>query len=266
VGTLRRAETLSNRAERIVAEELQRLHCQEDDLSRCAKVALTARLRKETARTVKWIGRRLNLGTAGCANRLLYRVRKKYNMTKSRTVPFMFLVVLISLLLLNLGWMMWSWHMDAGLRGAAKQFKFGYFYTNGVACVGIQDAKTGEPLVVEWDFGDGDKPGEVSYFFHGTNVLDIYIKKGLRTENRFIFHGPGKSEVWWLDRGTGSFTDRISYDTNGNRADFEIWYAGAWHSVDRRNKTNGIIVDARWRQLRFDTNHMWAIKAITNRP
>jgi hypothetical protein len=171
------------------------------------------------------------------------------------------------LLLANLGWMSWNWHYNAGLRSAAKQFKFGYFYTNGVACVGIEEAKTGKPLLIEWDFGDGEKPGEISYFFQGTNVLDVYLTKNKSPRYRFIFRGPEKSEVWWLNMGGGSsFTERVSYDTNGNRSSFEVWYAGTWHPVDRRNEHNGIVIDGLWHQLAFDTNGMATIDSTNNQP
>jgi|SRR5665213_3437322 len=170
-------------------------------------------------------------------------------------------IIIGLLLLINLGWMSWNWHCNAGLRSADKQYKFGYFYTNGVACIGIEEAKTGKPLLIEWDFGDGEKPGEVSYFFHGTNVLDIYLKKDQPPRYRYIFHGPEKSEVWWMDRGSGSFTERIYYDTNGGFSKHEVWYNQTWYPVDRRNEHNGVIINGQWHQLAFDTNDMWTIEA-----
>ena len=49
--------------------------------------------------------------------------------------------------------------------------------------------------------------------------------------------------MWWLNLGgEPSFTERISYDTNGNRSNFEAWYAGAWHQVDRRDEHNGVVI------------------------
>jgi len=170
------------------------------------------------------------------------------------------------LLFANLGCMCWSWFYNASLRSAAKEFKFVNYYTNDVACIGIEEAKTGKPLLINWDFGDGEKPGEVSYFFHGTNVLNIYLKKGRPPQHRFIFHGPGKSEMWWMDRGNGSFTERIYYDTNGDFSKHEVWYNQTWYPVDRRNEHNGIIVDEQWHQLGFDMNGMWTIEAPTKAP
>ena len=76
-----REETGAVRAERIVAEELQRLGWQEADLSRHAKgdagkVAVAVRLRAETVMPVKWIAERLHMGTPCYVNLLLYRQRK----------------------------------------------------------------------------------------------------------------------------------------------------------------------------------------------
>ena len=70
------------RAERIVAEELQRLGWQAGDLGRHAKgdagkVAAAVRLRAETVMPVKWIAERLHMGAPGYVNRLLYLHRKE---------------------------------------------------------------------------------------------------------------------------------------------------------------------------------------------
>jgi REP element-mobilizing transposase RayT len=76
-----RQETAEVRAEEIVAEELRHRRWQEGDLGRRAKgdavkVALAARLRAETVMTVKWIAERLQMGSPGYVNYLLYRWRK----------------------------------------------------------------------------------------------------------------------------------------------------------------------------------------------
>jgi REP element-mobilizing transposase RayT len=76
-----RQETAEAQAEGIVAEELKRRRWREEDLGRRAKgdavkVALAARLRAETVMTVKWIAERLQMGSPGYANLLLYRRRK----------------------------------------------------------------------------------------------------------------------------------------------------------------------------------------------
>jgi REP element-mobilizing transposase RayT len=76
-----RQETAEALAEGIVTEELKHRHWREEDLGRQAKgdavkVALAARLRAETVMTVKWIAERLQMGSPGYVNLLLYRRQK----------------------------------------------------------------------------------------------------------------------------------------------------------------------------------------------
>ena len=75
-GELRR-ETSQAKAERIVGEELRRLGWHEGDLTRRAKgdpekMALAARLRRETALTIQQIAQRVHLGTSRSANARLH--------------------------------------------------------------------------------------------------------------------------------------------------------------------------------------------------
>ena len=68
-------------AEAIVAEELKRRRRKEKALKTRpkgdpVKVALAVRLRAETTTTVGWIAKRLEMGTRGYLNHLLYRQRK----------------------------------------------------------------------------------------------------------------------------------------------------------------------------------------------
>ena len=68
-------------AEEIVLEEMKRRRWREEELGRRAKgdarkVAMAARLRAETALTVKWIAERLQMGAPGYVNHLLYLRRK----------------------------------------------------------------------------------------------------------------------------------------------------------------------------------------------
>lgn len=68
-----RQESAQKRAERIIAEELKRVGWSEDDLverrkSDPAKLAIAARLRRETVLTIKTIAARLHLGTSKSAN------------------------------------------------------------------------------------------------------------------------------------------------------------------------------------------------------
>lgn len=76
-----RTETAEAQAEQIIAAELKRRRWQEADLQTRPKgdavnLALAARLRAETTRTVGWIAERLGMGTRGHLNHLLYRRRK----------------------------------------------------------------------------------------------------------------------------------------------------------------------------------------------
>ena len=170
------------------------------------------------------------------------------------------LVVVGTLFLADLSWRIWIWHSEALYR---TQFRFESFYTNGAKVFGIEEAKTGRPLLVMFDTPDGEKPSEVSYFFHGTNILDIYLKKGESPLCKFIFHGPGKSQEWWMNLGgEPSFTARVSYDTNGDRSGYDVLYANAWHPIVRRGDHNGIIDDGQWQQLTVDTN-TWTVEAAS---
>jgi putative transposase len=76
-----RQETTEAHAEGIVAEELKRRRWDEAQLGRRAKgdaqkVGIAARLRAETAVTVKWIAERLQMGAPGYLHHLLYRRRR----------------------------------------------------------------------------------------------------------------------------------------------------------------------------------------------
>ena len=76
-----RAETAEALAEQIIAAELKRRKWKEADLKTrpmgdASKVALAAQLRAETTLTVAWIAERLEMGTRGHLNHLLYRRRK----------------------------------------------------------------------------------------------------------------------------------------------------------------------------------------------
>jgi hypothetical protein len=76
-----RAQTAEAMAEQIVAEELKRRRWNEVALKTRpkgdpAKVALATRLRAETTMTVGWIAERLEMGSRGYLNHLLYRERK----------------------------------------------------------------------------------------------------------------------------------------------------------------------------------------------
>jgi hypothetical protein len=77
-----RQETVEEHAEGMVVAELKRHRWGEGELGCRAKgdagkVAMAERLRAETEVTVKWIAERLQMGTAGHVNHLLYQRRKR---------------------------------------------------------------------------------------------------------------------------------------------------------------------------------------------
>ena len=77
-----------------------------------------------------------------------------------------------------------------------------------------------------------------------------------------FFYGPGRRQVWWWDKGGGTFTERISYDEAGNLSGHEAWYEGSWHNIERRSGSNGIIVDGQWHHLRLETNGAWSLEGV----
>ena len=81
-GELKR-ESAAAQAERIIREELRRLRWTERDLeerakSDPAKLALAARVRRETTLTLRWIAERLHLGSWKSCAAKLHRWRKKH--------------------------------------------------------------------------------------------------------------------------------------------------------------------------------------------
>jgi hypothetical protein len=74
--------TARSRADRLAAEELQRLEWSAQDLARRAKkdpgkLAIAARLRRETTLTIMAIAARVQLGTCNTANARLHRAMKE---------------------------------------------------------------------------------------------------------------------------------------------------------------------------------------------
>lgn len=89
-----RAEAAEAQAEGIIAEEMRRCRWRDDEWGRRAKgdvikVALAVRLRRETTMTVGWIAERLQMGSSGYVNHLLYcrrngdKNRRLYNKIKN---------------------------------------------------------------------------------------------------------------------------------------------------------------------------------------
>ena len=173
----------------------------------------------------------------------------------------MWALVFGALLIANLAWLGWNWLRGAELRAAGEQFKVKIIHTNDTLAVDILNAKTHEPIWIE-SYSDHDqKPDLESYFFHGKNVFNLHLREHGAPKYDVIFYGAGKSAVCWWDMGSGSFTERVSYDTNGTRSGFEVWYSNAWHSVGRRSEKNGIIINGQWFHLKLDTNGMWTTDA-----
>ena len=83
-GELKR-ESAEVKAERIIREELARLRWTADDLrekpkSDPAKLALAARLRRETTLTLPWVAARLSLGNWKSASAKLHRWKKSHQL------------------------------------------------------------------------------------------------------------------------------------------------------------------------------------------
>jgi hypothetical protein len=106
-----------------------------------------------------------------------------------------------------------------------------------------------------------------SYYFRGRDIFDVTIASNRPPKYSAFFRGPGKSVTWWVDHlGNGSFNERVYYDTNGVFAKHEVWYDSAWHLVDRRGGTNGLVIDGKWHQLAVNGNKAWAIDAAYQNP
>jgi hypothetical protein len=181
-----------------------------------------------------------------------------------RAFKTILLVVIALLVLADVSWRVWAWRHYAAGRAVLAHFKVEYTHTNDWSGIGIFDAKTSKPVWVRWDIGhDGNSSIESSYF-QGHDVLDVTTTSNGPPKYSVFFGGPGKSVTWWLDRlGSGSFTERIFYDTNGVPAKHEVWYDNAWQLVDRRDGTNGLVIDGQWHQLAIDTNRTWTTKAAS---
>jgi hypothetical protein len=175
--------------------------------------------------------------------------------------------MLILLLLANLGWMLWNLHQhaeDVAIRASYKNFKIEVLRTNNWSGIGLVEAKTEQPIWIEWSV-DG-KPVMENYYFEGRDVFDVALSSNRLPRYSVYFHEPDKSVTWWLDRGgNGSFTERIFYNTNGNFYKHEVWYDQSWQTVEKRNETNGIVINSQWFRLKkFDTNGAWTIDSTNN--
>jgi hypothetical protein len=177
-----------------------------------------------------------------------------------RRVPLWALLIIL-LLLANLGWMSWNLYRHAeyvAILASYKNFKLEVLHTNDWSGIGRFEAKTEQPIWVEWSV-DG-KPMMENHYFQGHDVFDVTLSSNRPARYSVYYREPDKSITWWLDRGgNGSFTERIFYDTSGNFYKQEVWYDQSWQKVDRRNGTNGIIPNNHWFPLKRDANGVWTI-------
>lgn len=183
-----------------------------------------------------------------------------------KAILFLILILLaaVGLFFMSVTWFVWPRAARRNLDIAGREFEVLPFHTNGVSGVGIVEAKTGEPLWIEWDYGGDSK--EFSYFYNGTNVFNLSDFKGKPLFYSVGFHGPGKSSVWWWDIGRGTFIERNFFGTNGDFSKLEVWYNGAWRTGVKQNGRMGIVISGRWHQLSLPTNAMWTIEKSTDAP
>jgi hypothetical protein len=178
-----------------------------------------------------------------------------------RVLKYILLVGGVTLLIADISWRVWAWRHYAEIRSVLANFKVEYTHTNDWSGVGFFDVKTSQPIWIKWDVGHAGDSIMEQHYFQGHDVFDITLSSNRPPKYTVFFGGPGKSVTWWLDRlGSGSFTERIFYDRNGAFAKHEVWYDNAWHLVDRRDGTNGMVIEGQWHQLAVDTNRTWTIK------
>src|SRR5206468_122618 len=79
------------------------------------------------------------------------------------------------LLAINLGWMSWNLHRQAGLAGADRRFKMEVLHTNNVSGIGLFDTETSQPLWARWNFvRDGNSVTEDYYYFRGQHAFEVW--------------------------------------------------------------------------------------------
>lgn len=172
--------------------------------------------------------------------------------------------ILIVLVFANLAWMMWRWIDDAAMRTFYKQFRVSSTNDNDVAIIGISELKTGRLIWTKSRFVNRGSPVEEhDFYFSGEKLFSVWSKSNQPPVYSVFFRHPGKGVTWWQNRaGADIFTQRTFYDDDGTISRDEVWYAQAWHVVDRRQGTNGIIVNGQWYRLGFDTNGFWTVESL----
>jgi hypothetical protein len=179
-----------------------------------------------------------------------------------KTARVILLAVVGLLLFADICWRIWAWNTNAEIRAFTKQFKIEVLHTNDMSGIEIYEVKTQQPLWLELT-QDG-KPVMENYFFNGKDVFNIALSSNRPPRYSVWFHEPDKSVTWWLDRGgSGSFTERIFYDTNGVFLRQEVLYSNTWYTVDRGNE-KGIFVNGQWRHFALDTDGLWTPELKTN--
>ena len=182
-----------------------------------------------------------------------------------RAFKAILLALVVALVLVDFSWHVWDWHHYAKNRAALERFKVEDLSTDDWSGIGIFDAKSGQPIWTAFDFTHDGKPNIESYYFQGREVFDVALSSNRPPKYCVFFRGAGKSETWWIDRlGNGSFTERIFYDTNGVPFKHEVWYDDAWRSVDKRDGTNGFVINGVWHSFVWTgTNKTWTVDGLS---
>ena len=161
------------------------------------------------------------------------------------------------LFVLNVVWTCWNVHQSRSGTAGAKFIGIKVLDTNHVYGILLYEKETGRPL---WT-GFWQDATKVTYtlFYDGKEVFHITGASNQPPKCGAWLRGKGEAATWWIDRGSGSFTERITYDADGFPVKREVWYQGQWYPVERRGQTKGIVVNERWRPLRLDINGTWTI-------
>jgi len=174
----------------------------------------------------------------------------------------------IALGLLLLAYCLWysfawytRWQRNSYARAFAANLKVVAFYTSDGEGVEIIDKITRKPIWRESDFNHDGKPDEQSFFFRGTNVFNLYLRDAQSPEYAVLFQGTGKRETW-LDKGSGSFVEKIVDDANNVASRVQVWYNEAWYTIENRNGRRVVFVNGLWLRLNF-TNGLWAPETPT---
>jgi hypothetical protein len=179
-----------------------------------------------------------------------------------RAFKTILLVLGVALVFTDVSWRIWAWHHYAEGRAVLQHFKVEYMHTNDWSSIGIFDRKTSQPIWTKFNFSNDVME---SYYSQGHDVFDVTLSSNRPPKYSVYFRGSDKSVTWWLDRlGSGSFTERIYYDTNGAPSKHEVWYDNKWQLVDRRDGTNGLVINGVWHSFaRTGTNKTWTVEEVS---